>query len=531
MKNLKIGVRLSIGFISLLMLMAVMVGLGVWRLGSIGDASDDMTRVALAKERDSVQWHAAIKENGVRTLAVMKSDDDAFQAYFQKQIDAQSAQISQLQKRVEAAIVDPEEKRLFDEVGRLRAAYRATRQKIFDIKTAGDDAGARVMTDTTLIKMMDDYADGVLRYAEFQKKAIDAAAAEIHHNYRAGRSMLLVLGGIEIALGALLAWALTLSITRPLTQAIAVAETVAAGDLTSRIDSSSRDETGKLLSALKRMNGNLRDIVARVRSGTDTITTASTQIATGNLDLSARTEQQAGSLEETASAMEQLTSTVKQNADNARQANALAAQASQVASRGGAVVDQVVQTMGAIHASSQKIADIIGVIDGIAFQTNILALNAAVEAARAGEQGRGFAVVASEVRSLAQRAAAAAKEIKVLIDESVQKVDDGSRLVEQAGGTMQEVVQSVVRVSEIVREITLASQEQSDGIEQVNLAITHIDEATQQNAALVEEAAAAARSMQDQASALTQAVSVFRLDATALVVIDQRGTLPSTVVR
>jgi len=531
MKNLKIGVRLSIGFISLLMLMAVMVGLGVWRLGSIGDASDDMTRVALAKERDSVQWHAAIKENGVRTLAVMKSDDDAFQAYFQKQIDAQSAQISQLQKRVEAAILDPEEKRLFDEVGRLRAAYRATRQKIFDIKTAGDDAGARVMTDTTLIKMMDDYADGVLRYAEFQKKAIDAAAAEIHHNYRAGRSMLLVLGGIEIALGALLAWALTLSITRPLTQAIAVAETVAAGDLTSRIDSSSRDETGKLLSALKRMNGNLRDIVARVRSGTDTITTASTQIATGNLDLSARTEQQAGSLEETASAMEQLTSTVKQNADNARQANALAAQASQVASRGGAVVDQVVQTMGAIHASSQKIADIIGVIDGIAFQTNILALNAAVEAARAGEQGRGFAVVASEVRSLAQRAAAAAKEIKVLIDESVQKVDDGSRLVEQAGGTMQEVVQSVVRVSEIVREITLASQEQSDGIEQVNLAITHIDEATQQNAALVEEAAAAARSMQDQASALTQAVSVFRLDATALVVIDQRGTLPSTVVR
>jgi methyl-accepting chemotaxis protein len=232
--------------------------------------------------------------------------------------------------------------------------------------------------------------------------------------------------------------------------------------------------------------------------------------------------------------MEQLTSTVKQNADNARQANALAASASQVASQGGAVVEQVVATMGEIHASSQKIADIIGVIDGIAFQTNILALNAAVEAARAGEQGRGFAVVASEVRSLAQRSASAAKEIKQLIGDSVEKVGDGSRLVAQAGDTMQEVVHSVARVTEIVREITLASQEQSDGIEQVNLAITHIDEATQQNAALVEEAAAAARSMQDQAASLTEAVSVFRLDTSAVALPGaqaQRGTSPSTVVR
>ncbi|QDD66869.1 HAMP domain-containing protein [Herbaspirillum seropedicae] len=533
MKNLKIGVRLAIGFIALLMLMAVMVALGVWRLGSIGDATDDMTRIALKKERDAVQWHAAIKENGVRTFAVMKSDDDAFQAYFQKQIDAQSARISQLQKEVEAAITDAEEKRLFDEVGKLRAAYRATRQSIFDVKTAGDDARAREMTDTTLVKMMDDYADGVLRYADFQKQVIDQSAAAINRDYRSGRSMLLALGAIEIVLGAALAWLLTRSITRPLNQAVTIAETVAAGDLTSRIDSSSRDETGKLLAALKTMNGNLLDIVGRVRMGTETINTASREIATGNLDLSARTEAQAGSLEETASAMEQLTSTVKQNADNARQANELAASASQVATQGGAVVDQVVATMGAIHASSQKIADIIGVIDGIAFQTNILALNAAVEAARAGEQGRGFAVVASEVRSLAQRSASAAKEIKQLIDDSVEKVDDGSRLVARAGDTMQEVVQSVARVTAVVREITLASQEQSDGIEQVNLAITHIDETTQQNAALVEQAAAAARSMQDQAASLTDAVSVFRLedDAQVLAVAVQRGTSPSTVVR
>ena len=503
MKNLKIGVRLAIGFIALLMLMAVMVGLGVWRLGNIGDATDEMTQIALKKERDAVQWHAAIKENGVRTFAVMKSDDDAFQQYFQKQIDAQSAKISQLQKQVEAAITDP-------------AAYRDTRQKIFDIKTAGDDARAREMTDTTLVKMMDEYADSVLRYADYQKKVIDQAASEINGDYRSGRSMLLMLGALEIVLGAALAWLLTRSITRPLNQAVSIAETVAAGDLTSRIEANSRDETGQLLAALKSMNGNLQDIVGRVRSGTETINVASREIATGNLDLSARTEQQAGSLEETASAMEQLTSTVKQNADNARQANALAASASQVASQGGAVVEQVVATMGEIHASSQKIADIIGVIDGIAFQTNILALNAAVEAARAGEQGRGFAVVASEVRSLAQRSASAAKEIKQLIGDSVEKVGDGSRLVAPAGDTMQEVVHSVARVTEIVREITLASQEQSDGIEQVNLAITHIDEATQQNAALVEEAAAAARSMQDQAASLTEAVSVFRLD-TALV--------------
>jgi len=290
---------------------------------------------------------------------------------------------------------------------------------------------------------------------------------------------------------------------------------VSSGDLTSVISVDSADETGKLMGALKMMNDSLVRIVGEVRQGTETIGTASSEIAVGNMDLSARTEQQASALEETASSMEELTSTVKFNADNARQANQLAITASEVASRGGAVVYEVVSTMGSINDSARKIVDIISVIDGIAFQTNILALNAAVEAARAGEQGRGFAVVASEVRNLAQRSAAAAKEIKTLIGDSVEKVDTGSRLVDQAGKTMDEVVASITRVTDIMNEITTASDEQREGIEQVNMAITQMDSVTQQNAALVEEAAAAAASMQEQAARLTEVVGVFKLDMQA----------------
>ncbi|WP_323493736.1 methyl-accepting chemotaxis protein [Undibacterium sp. 5I1] len=296
-------------------------------------------------------------------------------------------------------------------------------------------------------------------------------------------------------------------------EAINISEAVAAGDLTTDIKITSNDEMGKLLQALKNMSDSLKNIVGEVRTGTDQITAASTEIATGNLDLSSRTEEQASSLEETASSMEELTSTVKQNADNARQANQLAVSASEVATKGGNVVSQVIQTMSEINDSSKKIVDIIGVIDSIAFQTNILALNAAVEAARAGEQGRGFAVVASEVRNLAQRSASAAKEIKTLIDTSVEKVDTGTKLVDQAGLTIQEIVQSVKRVSDVVSEISAATQEQTAGIDQINIAITQIDETTQQNAALVEQAAAAAASMQEQATNLTQVVSVFKINS------------------
>jgi methyl-accepting chemotaxis protein len=331
------------------------------------------------------------------------------------------------------------------------------------------------------------------------------------------------LAAVALVLGSIVAVWITRSITRPLRQAVDVARTVATGDLGTRIEVHSADETGQLLQALRDMNEALVGIVGEVRSGTETIASASQQIASGNADLSSRTEEQASSLEETASSMEELTSTVKQNADNARQANQFAVSASEVAEKGGAVMAEVVDTMGAINESARKIVDIIAVIDGIAFQTNILALNAAVEAARAGEQGRGFAVVASEVRSLAQRSAAAAKEIKALIDNSVQKADDGSRLVDQAGTTMRDVVESIRRVADIMGEISAASQEQTAGIGQVQLAISQMDQTTQQNAALVEEAAAASEQLREQASKLSQTVAVFRLGGAR----DRAATVPA----
>ena len=334
---------------------------------------------------------------------------------------------------------------------------------------------------------------------------------ELHHELAMLNTIMVATIVIAVLLACGGAVYLTRAIGRPLEQAVDVARRVADGDLTARIEVESRNEFGQLLASLRDMTASLSNIVGDVRSGSDTIATASSQIAAGNLDLSGRTEQQASSIEETAASVEELTSTVRQNAENARQANGLAASASDVATRGGAVVAEVVGTMGEINESARKIVDIIAVIDGIAFQTNILALNAAVEAARAGEQGRGFAVVASEVRNLAQRSAGAAKEIKELITDSVGKVESGSRLVDQAGATMDEIVTSVRRVADIMGEITAASNEQSAGIEQIHHAISQMDQVTQQNAALVEEAASAAQSLQDSAAGLAGRVSVFKV--------------------
>ncbi|WPH13094.1 methyl-accepting chemotaxis protein [Variovorax paradoxus] len=514
MKNLKIGTRLGIGFALVLALMACIAGIGVFRLQGVGDAVQEMVQRSLVKERLAANWLLNTSSNSVRTFALVKSNDAEVQAYLQKQMSKTSAGISETQAKLEAMLDSPEEQAISADIKEKRSQYVGLRNTILKLKAEGKQDEAAGLTNDKLVPMLEVYDASIRGMLTHQAERIDKAAEAVHGLNRAGRANVIVLAVVALLLGGVLAWLLTRSITRPLNEAVRVAQTVADGDLTSRIESSSRDETGQLMQALKNMNASLATVVSGVRQGTDAIATASGQIAAGNQDLSSRTEEQASSLEQTAASMEELTSTVKQNADNARQANQLALSASEVAVKGGNVVGQVVDTMASINASSKKIVDIIGVIDGIAFQTNILALNAAVEAARAGEQGRGFAVVASEVRNLAQRSGAAAKEIKGLIDDSVGKVDQGSALVGEAGKTMAEIVGSVKRVTDIIGEITAASQEQSTGIEQVNQAIAQMDQVTQQNAALVEEAAAAAQSMQEQAASLVGAVSVFRLEGT-----------------
>ena len=389
-------------------------------------------------------------------------------------------------------------------------AYRAAIKKAIEMKTAG----ATIEEIYKSIKGADkEIATALAELLVVTQEETKATAMLVSSTALSGKRTVVIIGLLVVLIGVAFAWATALSITRPLQEAVEVAGAVAKGDLTQHIEVKSKDETGQLLQALKDMNESLVSIVSDVRSTTDSITTASQEIAQDNAGLSQRTEEQASSLEETASSMEELTSTVKQNAENAKQANQLANNASDIAIKGGKVVGDVVHTMASISDSSKKIVDIISVIEGIAFQTNILALNAAVEAARAGEQGRGFAVVAGEVRNLAQRSASAAKEIKTLIGDSVEKVEVGSKQVNQAGATMTEIVEAVKRVTDIMSEIAAASGEQSAGIEQVNQAITQIDEMTQQNASLVEEAAAATELMQEQAGALMKAVSVFKLEA------------------
>jgi methyl-accepting chemotaxis protein len=506
---MKIGTRLGSAFALVLTLAAATTATGIWRLTEVDEAAQVMEDAA-DRERLSRQWLRGTATNAVRTFAKAKTENPADEQYFQAEMEAQSASISELQKELETQIVSVEGRRLMETVAARRKEYIDIRNGIFKSKAAGETTWTQQI-DARLVPAMNAYVKSIEDVVDRQTELFRASKASVHSIYASGRNFLIALGTGALALGAALAWLLSRSITRPLSHAVVVARTVASGDLTGRIEVTSTDETGQLLQALKDMNDGLVEIVAKIRAGTDTIATASSQIAAGNVDLSSRTEEQASSLEETASSMEELTATVKQNADNARQANQLAASASEVAAKGGVVVGEVVTTMGSINESSKKIVDIISVIDGIAFQTNILALNAAVEAARAGEQGRGFAVVATEVRSLAQRSAAAAKEIKTLIGDSVEKVDAGGKLVEAAGKTMEEIVNSVKRVTDIMGEITAASVEQSSGIEQVNQAIAQMDQVTQQNAALVEEAAAASESMREQAGALAEATATFKL--------------------
>ncbi|SHM72571.1 methyl-accepting chemotaxis protein [Duganella sacchari] len=509
--NLKIGHRLTIAFSLTTLLMAIVVIVGALGLRATSNEinltnHDRYLKISLLNQ---VKDQVAQQSRGLRDLLLI----DAAEANAEyAAVEQRSKTIRGLLEQLGGVLHQPQALVLFKELQDARGVYSPLRDQLIAAVKAGDKDRATALLLQKVRPAQAAYVAALDKLIDFQVQLMQHSGDSAEQTASTASALMIALGVAGAALGLFAGWYVTGTIVRPIRYAVRVARTVADGDLSSEIQIRTRDEIGQLSAALKDMNTSLISIVSEVRKGTDSIGTASAEIAAGNLDLSERTERQAGSLEETASSMEELTSTVKQNAANANQANQLAMSASSVAGKGGQVVAQVVDTMASINASARKIVDIIAVIDGIAFQTNILALNAAVEAARAGEQGRGFAVVASEVRSLAQRSAAAAKEIKQLIGDSVDQVDAGARLVDQAGATMEEIVTSVRRVTDIMSEIAFASQEQLSGIEHINGAITEMDQTTQQNAALVEQASAAAVTMQEQASHLVDAVSVFKLD-------------------
>jgi methyl-accepting chemotaxis protein len=511
-RNMGIGQRLAIGFGVVIALLIMLAALSYLRIGTLNQEVTTMVKSRYPKTVLANAIKADVNEATRSMLNVLiMSDPDQIKPELAI-IEAKNASATAALADLEKSTTDPRGQEILKAIAAVRAKFIPGQAAFIALINEDKKENAMVKFMFSLRPQQAKYFEQLDKFTAYQNEImVEAGAAAAAVSLRTQMMILALAVGASIMSVAVALFA-TRSITGPLEEAVGIAKRVADGDLTSVIEVNSSDETGQMMQALKHMNSSLTRIVAEVRAGTESITSASGEIASGNLDLSTRTEQQAASLGQTSGSMRELTGTVQQNADNARQANQLAAQASEVALRGGSVVSHVIETMGSITASSKKIVDIIGVIDGIAFQTNILALNAAVEAARAGEQGRGFAVVASEVRNLAQRSAAAAKEIKALIGDSVDKVREGSTLVEQAGVTMDEVVTSVRRVTDIMGEITSASQEQSVGIANVNHTILEMDETTQQNAALVEEAAAAAASMQDQAANLARVVSVFKLD-------------------
>ncbi len=517
LNSLKVGTRLALGFALVLVLLIAVTGVGILRMSQIQDRLDQVVNVnnvstgLVTAMRNNVGERVA----ALRVLTLMT--DPADMEPEMNKFKEQTRKYDEAQKKLSAifaAHASDKEKALLAQIKEFEGVAMPAIAKASELYLANNAMDATRVMIREVRPVQKKWTDALDQLSALEEKQNAQAASDAHDAFANARNFMIVMLLAAVGLGVAAAWVISRSLRKQLggepAYTASIASSIAHGDLSIAIETDVLDR-GSLLVEMKEMRNSLVGIVEQVRRGTETIGTASREIAAGNIDLSSRTELQASSLEKTASAMEELTSTVKQNADNAREANALAATASNVALKGGEVVSQVVGTMGEINTSASKISDIIGVIDGIAFQTNILALNAAVEAARAGEQGRGFAVVASEVRNLAQRSAAAAKEIKTLIGDSAEKIERGSKLVGQAGVTMDEVVASVKRVTDIMSEIANASAEQSAGIEQVNLSIIEMDSMTQQNAALVEQAAAAAQSMQDQAGELTRVVSIFKL--------------------
>jgi methyl-accepting chemotaxis protein len=534
-KGIKIGTRLAMGFGAVFVLMIILTALGIGRVSSIDRMLTTISDVNNVKQRYAINFRGSVHDRSIAARdVVLAADAAALQGELEKirglsdayaksagpldQIFATATDLTPEEKSALAAIKDSESKA----VGLLN--------ELIELRKADKLPEATILLHDKVAPAFVGWLASVNTMIDLEEKMSQEQAAQARGVARNFFVFMVVLCAIAIAVGVLAAWFIGGGLLKELggepEYAADIVGSIAAGDLAVVIDTKPGDRSS-LLYAMRGMRDSLVEIISQVRAGSQTIAQASAEIAAGNLDLSGRTEQQASTLEETASSMEELTGTVKQNSDHARQANQLAMSASAVAVKGGAVVAEVVNTMASINESSKKIVDIIGVIDGIAFQTNILALNAAVEAARAGEQGRGFAVVATEVRNLAQRSAAAAKEIKTLIGDSVEKVDAGAKLVDEAGATMLEIVDSVKRVTDIMGEISTASQEQTSGIEQVNIAIGMMDSVTQQNAALVEQAAAAADALEGQAGNLARVVSVFRLDESRIAAPAPRPVAPA----